>query len=85
MRAVGEKALSAVPTTKKPSRHFRKIAQKREIEVSCHQCGYVTNFSSSGLRTMNNNKWTCKECRKDNDKEVNQAIINLAKRKGLIK
>ena len=67
--------------------------KKRDIPVKC-ECGYETRISESGARVIGRRnganlvagiqEWRCSKCRKKDQDDVNQAILNVAKRKGLI-
>jgi len=85
MRKVGEKGFSALGQAKKIPSKLRENSE----QVVCTDCGWVGAKSYIVLKLYHGiGKFRCFNCnakKKDNDKrEVNKAIIALAKRKGLI-
>jgi len=90
MRQVGEKKLNAVPTAKRDRKFLNQIhkLKKREFKTKCSTegCEYIEVLSERALRFIEQSgrEYTCHSCKDKAKKETNQAIINLAKRKGLI-
>lgn len=84
MRNVGERSFSALQQARKS----RKELRIRNIEVQCSECGYMTKFSHNGKRNLDeykDGKWKCQECKEKDRKELQQAILNLAKNKLALK
>ena len=78
MRKVNEILLSAIPKATK-----RRKLQKRVFHVVC-DCGYETNLSQAGFAYYPNG-YKCRKCKAKDQQTLNQALINLAKNKGLMK
>ena len=88
MRKIGEKPLSAIPAERKPMDvHLNNIRNKaKNVEVTCRNdnCDKKWLISVNKLRACGSDNLSCYSCYQKNKKEVNQAIIALAKRRGLI-
>lgn len=82
MKMVGEASFSQMgKATKAP-----KYVKVRNISASCRECGYETLLSISIVRNIQGGKdgWKCSHCREKDKKEMQQTLINMTKRKGLI-
>tara|TARA_Y100001951_G_C11260017_1_gene251918 strand:- start:538 stop:810 length:273 start_codon:yes stop_codon:yes gene_type:complete len=73
-------------------RNMRKAyvkAARQLIAVKCESCGYETRTSAGQLYKFHKDGYLCKTCgikkQEADKKELNQALINLARNKGLIK
>jgi len=64
----------------------------RDIPVEC-ECGFKTHLSEAGIhshysgiskKSKSIDNWKCQYCREKDRKEMDQLLINLAKRKGLM-
>jgi len=87
MRGIGEKRLSSIPNTK-ISREFRKTIRKhnkKNILVKCSKCDYTSMLSENFLRRLGSKPSVCGKCREEGKDEMQEALIALAKRKGLLK
>ena len=89
MKKVGEIGFGGMAQAKRAT----KGMVDRNVRVTCRDCGCVAWFSEAAARTQggkdeNRGKtgvsWSCKTCKAKGEKEFQQAIIALAKRKGLI-
>jgi RNase P subunit RPR2 len=63
-------------------------AAKQLIAVKCESCGYETRAPAGQLYKFHKKGYLCKPCsikkRKADKKELDQALINLARNKGLL-
>jgi len=63
-------------------------AAKQLIAVKCKSCGYETRASTGQLYKFHKDGYLCKTCgikkKKADKKELDQALINLARNKGLL-
>ena len=94
MRTYNEVPLSvaAKGLTKKSKEELHEMwkASHEKILVECASCKKEHLVSQGKLhKYYKNSKWTCYDCfqkkKAEDKKEMNQALINLARRKGLIK
>ena len=85
-RLFSEAPLSTVKTKeKKASRHFKAVVRSKDTPCECIVCGHTGWRSPAKIRKYDKNGYKCFECSKKEKKEFDQAMINLARRKGLIK
>lgn len=82
---VGDLDLNRIPATKKTPIKSSHAKHAKNIETHCDSCGGVIWKSHANIRDYGHLSNKCIECRKKEKVEFNQAMINLAKRKGLIK
>lgn len=87
MRQYGETSIGRMGLAKKMSAHHP--ARKCSNKVICIDCGVESWVSEKALQLYPINGKYCFECRAKHraadKKEMQQALINLARRKGLIK
>ena len=90
MRRYGEPSLIKVGgvLTRDNHRAYKK-AGREFIAVKCNSCGYETRTQAGKLfKYHNDGTWLCPTCGTQkleaDKKELNQALINLARNKGLI-
>jgi peptide subunit release factor 1 (eRF1) len=90
VRRYGEPSLIKVGSvlTRYSYRAYKK-AGRELIAVKCNSCGYETCTEAGKLyKYHKDGTWLCPTCgiqkRKADKKELNQALINLARNKGLI-
>ena len=87
MRKIGEVKLGAIPPMHRPMEvhQSNKKNRKKNVLVKCRNedCNYEWMTSVNKIRQFGDNT-QCYSCFKKSEKEMQQALINLAKRKGLI-
>ena len=88
MRAVGEGNMGRLAQAKR----CPKALKERNVEVACTGCGHIAYFNEVSSRNAAYHKamtihdsWKCHKCKAADQREVNQALVNIARRKGLIK
>lgn len=84
-RVVGEINLTLIPQDKKSPLKTRIAKNKKVIETKCDSCGKIIMKSHTQVRDYGHLVNKCLSCRTEEKKELNAAMINLARRKGLIK
>ena len=90
MRKVGEINLNQIPsTTGKTDRMYyrKKMREKaRNVHITCTNDGCENEevVSVNLIRSIGTNQFVCWPCKQKGKKEMNEALIALAKRKGLI-
>jgi hypothetical protein len=84
MRMVGERGFAVLAQARKAPRALKK----RDIKVRCEDCKLEANRSYIEIKKYYQNGFRCYDCkvlaRKADKKEINAALIALARRKGLI-
>lgn len=88
MRGIGEKKISAIPLTHrtKGTMSYGKVNGKKDVRVTCPNAGCGKDFYTTGFLLEKYGKGlNCWDCHTNGPKELNQALINLAKRKLEIK
>ena len=90
MRKVGEGYIGQIPNhhrTREQVKNNKKNNKKNVLQV-CRNEGCENTFETSVNQIRGNgagdNNMSCYDCWKKGKKEMNQALIALAKRKGLI-
>lgn len=84
MKKVGEVGFGAMAQAKKGDRKTRAAAHGVKKAVFCKECGVRMMMSADSIKRYGEDK-RCYVCFQKGQEEVKQAMINLAKRKGLVK
>ena len=84
MRMYKETPISLMGEAKKTTRKFNHADHGIKTEILCKRCGVPMMMSAANIKKYGTDK-SCYTCHKEGIKEVKQAMINLARRKGLIK
>tara|TARA_R110002020_G_scaffold845_7_gene4151 strand:- start:3057 stop:3332 length:276 start_codon:yes stop_codon:yes gene_type:complete len=91
MRRYGEPSLIKVGSVlKRDNYKAYKKAGREWVPAKCKSCGLETHVQAGILiKYHKDGTWQCSKCalkkREADKKELNQALINLARNKGLIK
>jgi hypothetical protein len=85
MRQIGEKLIGAIPQTKRTREgmNHNKMMAKTMVKLICGDCEKPFNISAAKIKRWGDNI-KCYDCHHKGKDDIQQAMINLAKRKGLI-
>jgi len=85
-RLIGEISIDKIPsTTKKVTKRNGIVKHAKNIETHCESCDAIIWRSHAQIRDYGHLINKCSDCRKKEKEEFDQAMINLARRKGLMK
>ncbi len=88
MRKVGEPYLGQLPDIQRSRDKYKRDKRNniRNVPTPCYNegCDKVTELSVNFIRSLGINEYLCWDCKQKGKKEINDALIALAKRKGLI-
>jgi predicted Zn finger-like uncharacterized protein len=86
MRKIGEVRIGAIPNQHRTREQMNRNKEngKADVAVTCPDCEKSFNVSVNKIRAWGDNI-KCYDCHHKGKDEMNQAVIALARRKGLIK
>ena len=79
MKEVGQIHIGLMAKAQKSTYQFKV----RNLSVPCSRgCGFIAKFSLASIKNLKNGRdnWVCSRCKAKDTLEMNQALINLAKR-----